>query len=162
MAADGILFGKELLHKGLVNNCDHARGGGVLVGDAAAANDGLADSLEEMGADAVPGRTIVLFRARRRTTLHIYSLSPIVSFQRAVESDADTLRAGQCCELSFQLLVERAYGIHVVSGAHGINVDYVTVGCGDAEILPLKIAQGLRHESGPHQEHQGKGRLQDN
>ena len=39
VAADGIFVGKEFLDERLIDYGDHARSGGVLIGEAAAAND---------------------------------------------------------------------------------------------------------------------------
>ena len=55
VTSDRVFLGEELLHEGLIHDGDHLRRGRVLIGETAAADDRLADRLEELGADAIPG-----------------------------------------------------------------------------------------------------------
>ena len=56
VGADGLLtLLKKLAHKRLVDDGDLAGGGGVLLGDGAAAEDVLAHEFEIAGADVIPG-----------------------------------------------------------------------------------------------------------
>ena len=55
VAADWIFFGKELLHECLVDDGHFLRRRGVLLGEAASAENRLAHGLKEVRAYAVPG-----------------------------------------------------------------------------------------------------------
>src|SRR5690348_839380 len=54
MASERILIGKELLDESLVDDGDHLRSCGVLVGEVAAADYRLAHGFKKVGAHPIP------------------------------------------------------------------------------------------------------------
>ena len=102
--SDGIFVGKEFLDEGLIDDCHHARGGGVLLGEAAAANDGLADGFKEMRADAIPRGAIVAASGTGvGAAFYRNSFAPIIALERAVEGHADALDAGKRREFALHV-----------------------------------------------------------
>ena len=95
VVSDGIFVGKEFLDEGLIDDCHHARGGGVLISEAAAAKHGLADGFKEMRTDAVPRGTILGFWPLIGPALYTDTLAPVIAFERAVEGNAYALDAGK-------------------------------------------------------------------
>src|SRR5580658_6018155 len=91
---------------------------------------------------------------------HIDSLAPVIALERAVEGKASALDAGQSREFALQSLVEGWDGGDSVAGSRGIEVEDVTVGGSDAEVLMLKVPEALGEQASTDQEHQRNGGLQ--
>src|SRR5215467_4025329 len=89
------------------------------------------------------------------------SLTPVISLERAVKRDADALDAGQSGEFTFQLIVEPANSFQGVSGSHGVDVDDIAIGGGETEILPLQVAESLRHQACADEEYERESSLKD-
>ena len=103
--ADGIFVGEEFLDERLVYDRNHARSCGVLIGEAAAAHNRLADGLEEVRAHPIPRGAIVRTRRRRGTAFHKNFFAPVIAFERAVERESDALDARECGEFALQLQI---------------------------------------------------------
>src|SRR5215471_4814817 len=89
-----------------------------------------------------------------------YPFAPVVSFESAVERDANVFHSWHGRELALQSLVEGANVIDLVSRSHGIEVNHVAVCGGESVVLLLQVAQRLGQQARANQKHERESRLQ--
>src|SRR6202789_96040 len=153
VASHGIFLGKEFFYKRLIDHCDLLRSGGVLLGECSSANDGLTYGLEEVRADAIPRRVVVIVGSGRGASCYVDSFAPVVSFKRAVEREADALDAGQRFELLLELLIERGKRLCRVACTCRVEMEDVAIVGLEAEILMLHVAKTLGEEACSDEQH---------
>src|ERR1700760_3527125 len=110
-------------------------------------HDGYADRLKKMRADAVPCGSAFVIRSGRWMALLNDALSPVISFQRTVESHADVGYSGKRGEAIFDLAIESREPIGFVTGTGGIDLHHVPI-CGrNTEILVFQVVERFGHQN---------------
>ena len=104
--ADGVFAGlKELLDEGLIDDDDVLGGGGVVLGDGAAADDRLAEGFEIAGGNVIPGGAGVLVGAGHAVALADDHLAPVIGEGRVL-GEGGAFDAGDMAEAVLEIAVQ--------------------------------------------------------
>src|SRR6266568_4828237 len=157
--ADGVLLGEEALDECLIDDDYLRRSGRVLLGEFTTAQNGHADGIEKMRADAIPGGAAAVAGAGCGMALLNDALAPVVAFQWTVEGHADMDDTGQRREAIFDLAVKAGKPADGVASTSRIKVEHIAICGGDAEVLMLKIDKRFGHQDCAGQQNERHGRL---
>ena len=152
---------EESLHEGFVDYGDVLRRRGVLFGDRAPAQDGLAERLQIAGIYMVPGRANLLIHVGHAVSLADHDLAPVV-LQWRVLRQSGAVDAGNVRQPVLQLAIHRIQLWLWVRREGRREADGDAVVGLVTEILMLQVGKAMRQQAGTRQQDDGQCGLHDN